>query len=289
MLQPVGVGPEAGQLEDVHAVHGPQRERQQVDALLLLEDHHVVGAEAAGDVGHEAHRALPVHVAEEGRGPHEVARAEAERHPGRRESPPASGRGQTAQEVRGEAEEARKDDGHEPTQGEEIVVVDAQLVEVERREGEGREHREEVLPPPFADHRHEPQHAERHAERGHEPAEAHEALRIVRGEVREAERAEDPPAEGDRARGVVPVRAGPGRESRPEEVGVEGEQHHGERESRPQRVFVRLSAAHEGRSEAVEGEADAHHRHEGEQPDLHRLPPVRPGRRPPRPSPFHRP
>ena len=138
VLEPRGIGIEARQLQRVHAVDGPQRQGEQVDAARLLEDHHVLRAEAPGQVVHEAHGVAPVAVAREGQrvaqeqAPTDAARTAATT---RRRRPRAPERDERQ---RGQGRAEREHHGHEAPHREVVVVVDADLVEVEERVGRGR-------------------------------------------------------------------------------------------------------------------------------------------------------
>src|SRR5271170_4266917 len=102
-----------------------------MDAPGLLEDHDVPRPEPPGEVVDEGDGALPVHEADEvlalGEPPNEPVAIEGEEedretsrhHPG---NPPP--RGDPEEEECGGGEKDGEGEGHEPAEGEEVVVVD---------------------------------------------------------------------------------------------------------------------------------------------------------------------
>ena len=112
-------------------------------------------------------------------------------------------------------------------------------------------------------------------QRGHEPAEAHQRLRVVGGQPVEAEgveRARDPPARGA---GSLPSRARPGGQRRPQAVGVERQQHERGRDRRARGAPDGRRAARRPRAEAMAGEDHHDHERRPQQPRRRRLAPVR--------------
>jgi hypothetical protein len=83
------------------------------------------------------------------------------------------------QEEGRETQEQRQHHGHEPAQGEVVVVPDADLVEVEEREGQARQDGEQVPRPPLPQGQEHAQQAQQETDGAHEPAEAVEGLRVV--------------------------------------------------------------------------------------------------------------